>query len=387
MSIGRITKRSVDALATGDVLFDSQVRGFMVRARGGAKSYALKYVFDGRQHIYTLGEHGPLTPAEARVLAQTARADVLRGRDPRELRNAVKIKPEASSFERFSKLYDERHITRKKPRSAEEDRRLLRVHLLPALGLRSLNSITKSDVLSLKDRLQSRPIAFNRCRALLHSIFERARDWELHSGPNPAAGIAKNQEKPRERFISEDEYRRLFGAIAAAEGREHPSVLLCIQLLALTGARLGEILTLRWGYVDLEHGALRLPDSKSGSKIVPLGAPAAAILERAPRISDFVCAGEKAAAPLAPPQRQWRRIRAAAGLEGLRLHDLRHGFASLAAVRGESLKLVGAALGHKQIATTERYAHLQHDPVRALADRTARRIASFGHSPSDLGQA
>jgi integrase len=181
--------------------------------------------------------------------------------------------------------------------------------------------------------------------------------------------------------LSGDEYRRLFEALDAAEGTEHPSVVTCIRLLALTGARLSEILSLRWDHVDFEHAALRLPDSKSGSKVIPLGAPAVALLEVTPRMSQFVCPGLKADAPIAPPQRQWRRVRAAAGLPGLRLHDLRHGFASVAAVGGESLKLVGAALGHKQIATTERYAHLQLDPVRALADRTAGRIASFGQQP------
>jgi integrase len=376
VGVGRINKRSVDGLEVGETLFDTEMRGFMVRARAGVKSYALKYVVNGRQRILTLGEHGPLTPSKARVLAQAAKAEVLRGSDPGALRDLAKTRVETSSFERFTKLYDQRHIARKKPRSAEEDRRLLRLHLLPEFKRRPLSSITKSDVLRLKDQLDNRPIAFNRCRALLHSMFERARAWELFSGPNPAS-VAKNPEKPRERYLSGDEYRRLFDALDAAEGKEHPSVLTCIRLLSLTGARLSEILSLRWDYVDFEHAALRLPDSKSGSKVIPLGSPAVAVLGVTPRISEFVCHGLKADAPIAPPQRQWRRIRAAAGLPGLRLHDLRHGFASVAAVGGESLKLVGAALGHKQVTTTERYAHLQHDPLRALADRTAGRIASF----------
>jgi integrase len=381
VGVGRINKRAVDGLEVGETLFDTEVRGFMVRGRIGVKSYALKYVVGGRQRILTLGEHGPLTPSQARAMAQAAKADVLRGADPQTLRDVAKTKAEASLFERFAQIYDQRHIARKKPRSAEEDRRLLRLHLLPRFGSRPLSSVTRSDVLKLKDDLDCRPIAFNRCRALLHSMFERARAWDLHSDPNPAAGVVKNPEKPRERYLSGDEYHRLFEALDAAEGTEHPSVITCIRLLALTGARLGEILSLRWDHVDFEHSALRLPDSKTGSKVIPLGSAAVAVLEVTPRISDFVCRGLKADAPIAPPQRQWRRIRVAAGLPGLRLHDLRHGFASVAAVGGESLKLVGAALGHKQIATTERYAHLQLDPVRALADRTAGRIASFGQQP------
>jgi integrase len=314
-------------------------------------------------------------------LAQAARAEALRGADPQGVRDAAKARGEASTFERFVQLYDRRHIARKKPRSAEEDQRLLRLHLLPLLAGRPLTSVTRADMLRLKDKLEDRPIAFNRCRALLHSMFERARDWDLHPGPNPAAGVAKYPEKARERFMSADEYARLFAALDAAEGEEHPSVLACIRLLVLTGARLGEIVTLRWEHVDLEHAALRLPDSKTGAKVLPLGAPALAFLSTLPHLSEYVCYGLKLDAPLAPPQRQWRRIRTAAGLHGLRLHDLRHAFASVAAAGGESLKLVGAALGHKHIGTTERYAHLQHDPVRALADRTAGRIAAFASTP------
>lgn len=378
MAQGKITKRAVDALRPGEALFDNEVRGFMVRARAGAKVYALKYVTGGRQRILTLGEHGPLTADDARTRAEEARAAVSKGDDPQAVKDAARARSEAASFAQFAALYDRRHFAGKKARSVEEDRRRLRLHLLPLLGPRSLASITKADVLKLKDRLSNKPVAFNRCRALLHSMFERARQWDLHVGPNPVAHVPKHKETRRERFLSAAEYARLFAALDAAAGREHPSVLACIRLLALTGARLSEILTLQWAHVDFDHAALRLPDSKTGAKIIPLGAPALAFLASLPRVSDYVCPGASLTAPLTPPQRQWRRIRAEAGLEGLRLHDLRHGFASVAATGGESLKLVGAALGHRQISTTERYAHLQHDPVRALADRTAGRIAAFG---------
>lgn len=378
MAVRRITKRSVDALGADETLFDPEIRGFMVRARGAGKVYGLKYAAAGRQRIYTIGEHGPLTPDEARAQASALRAEVLAGRDPLAAREAQKGRREASSFATFAALFDRRHISKKKPRSAEEDRRLLKLHLLPALGTRSLASITKADFLRLKDRMAETPIAFNRARALAHTMFECAIEWDLHPGPNPVSKVGKNAERPRERFLSAKEYARLFEALKTAEGAEHPSVIACIRLLALTGARLSEILRLRWDHVDFEHGALRLPDSKTGAKVVPLGAPALSLLSELTRVSDFVCFGANLDAPLAPPQRQWRRIRKEAGLKNLRLHDLRHGFASLAAVSGESLKLIGAALGHRQTQTTERYAHLSHDPVRALADRTAGRIQAFG---------
>ncbi len=380
MATARITKRTVEALKPGGTLFDTEVKGFMVRRRTNARVYGLKYVAEGRQHIYTIGEHGPLTPEEARAQASALRAQVLAGGDPLATKQATRGRPEASSFDVFAQLYDRRHIAKKKGRAGEEDRRLLRLHLSPAFGSRSLASITKADFLRLKDEMAETPVAFNRARALAHSMFERAIEWDLHPGPNPVAKVAKNAERPRERFLSAEEYRRLFAALDAVEGREHPSVLACIRLLALTGARLSEIVTLRWEHVDLQHAALRLPDSKTGAKIIPLGAPALEFLSRMPRVSGYVCYGATLDAPLAPPQRQWRRIRAAAKLDGLRLHDLRHGFASVAAVSGESLKLIGAALGHRQAQTTDRYAHLSHDPVCAMADRTAGRIAAFGRA-------
>jgi integrase len=326
---GKITKRAVDALRAGETLFDSEVRGFMVRARAEAKVYGLKYVVSGRQRILTLGEHGPLTAEEARRSAEEARAAVSRGSDPQAARDAAKARSEAASFAQFSELYDRRHLVGNKPRSVAEERRRLRLHLLPLFGTRPLASITKADVLRLKDRLADRPVAFNRCRALLHSMFERARQWDLHTGPNPASQVAKHKETRRERFLSAAEYHRLFSALDRAAGREHPSVLVCVRLLALTGARLSEILTLQWAQVDFDNAALRLPDSKSGAKIIPLGAPALMLLDSLPRVSTYVCPGASLDAPLAPPQRQWRRIRAAAKLDDLRLHDLRHGFASV----------------------------------------------------------
>jgi integrase len=349
----------------------------MVRAWAGSKSYGLKYRASGRQRIMTFGEHGALTAEDARKLAAGARAQVRQGKDPQAERDFSRARTAASSFAQFADLYEKRHMARKKARSADEDRRLLRLHLLPRFARRPLASITKVDVLTLKDDLADRPVAFNRARSLLHSMFERAIEWDLHPGPNPVARVDKHPERARERFLSAVEYAALFAALDAAEGDEHPSVIACIRLLALTGARLSEILTLEWANVDLEHGALRLPDSKTGAKVIPLGAPALQYLSSLPRLSRYVCYGANIDAPLAPPQRQWRRIRKAAKLPDLRLHDLRHGFASVAAVGGESLKLIGAALGHRQADTTDRYAHLQHDPVRALADRTAGRIAAF----------
>lgn len=150
--------------------------------------------------------------------------------------------------------------------------------------------------------------------------------------------------------------------------------------MALTGARLSEILTLKWAWVDFGYAALRLPDSKTGAKIIPLAAPALAVLAGLPRLSEYVLPGADPTGHFVGIQKPWRRIRAAAGMPDLRLHDLRHAFASIGAASGESLKLLGGVLGHRQASTTERYAHLSQDPLTAAANRIAAKIDAAAKS-------
>lgn len=152
-----------------------------------------------------------------------------------------------------------------------------------------------------------------------------------------------------------------------------------VRLLTFTGARLSEILGLRWDWIDTQAGTARLPDSKTGAKTLYLGAPALAVLAPLPRTAGnaHVLPGERPGAPLAPPQKAWQRIRRSAGLPDVRLHDLRHAFASTAVMAGDSLFIVGKLLGHRQASTTERYSHLAPDPARAVADRTGERLRAM----------
>ncbi len=165
--------------------------------------------------------------------------------------------------------------------------------------------------------------------------------------------------------------------VASREG-ESPVIIAAIRLLILTGARKGEILGLKWDEVDFERGCLRLADSKTGARAIPLGAPALELLASLPRIEDnpHALPGDKEGGHLVGLQKAWERLRKRAGLEDVRLHDLRHSFASVAVAGGDSLYLVGKVLGHRKSATTERYAHLADDPLRAVADRTASTIAA-----------
>jgi integrase len=308
------------------------------------------------------------------VLARVKQAKLGKDTDPQSDKNAKRLRGRRT-FADAGKLYLEEHARpTKRPRSLAEDERLLRLHLIPALGTLDVEAVTKGDLFALKSRMKDRPIAFNRARTLASGIFSFAIERGLRNASNPAPFVPEYPERNRERFLSAAEYARLFQALTLSEAFEHPSAIACVRLLALTGARLSEVLTLKWDWVDFEHAALRLPDSKTGAKVVSLPAPALKVLADLPRMSIHVLPGSDASHHFVGIQRPWRRIRARAALPDLRLHDLRHGFASMAVASGESLKLVGAALGHRQSSTTDRYAHLSTDPVRALADRTAARI-------------
>ncbi len=198
---------------------------------------------------------------------------------------------------------------------------------------------------------------------------------------NLRAGLGPALHRRRDAFAdSEAELSRLGEALAAGvrEGTETMFMIAAIRLLLFTGARLGEILGLRWDYVDIERACLRLPDSKTGQKVLYLNAPALEVLAALPRVeaNPYVICGKREGAHLVNLEKPWRRIRARATLDDVRLHDLRHSFASFGAAGGLSLLMIGKLLGHTQAATTERYAHLAADPVRAANEAIGERIAA-----------
>ena len=196
---------------------------------------------------------------------------------------------------------------------------------------------------------------------------------------NPVLGVKKFREGRKERYLSADEMARLGDALKAAEESELPGALTAIRLLALTGARRGEILNAEWSQVDFERGILVLPDTKSGHKVLLLGSPAIEVLRNAVRIegNPYICPGKAPARPIVNVQKIWSRSRARAGIPDVRLHDLRHSFASVSAAEGDSLLVIGRLLGHTNPTTTERYAHLADDPIRRAAEKTSSRIAEM----------
>lgn len=373
----KITKRTVDALNPGEQIWDTGLKGFGARRQKARPHYFVSYRTRGRRRWITNGAHGLYTPERARTAARELLGAVATGADPAADREQDKVAGTVADLcARFLSQYAPHH---NKQSTVVEYERLIRLHIVPGLGALRVNAVTQGDVQRWHSRFRSNRFAGNRALALLKHLFNLAERWGARTLVNPARLIEMYPEKARERLLTASELKRLGGALDAAEAarREHPSVLLCIRLLVLTGARLSEILKLRWEHVDFDQCVLRLPDSKTGAKVVPLGRPAvrALLAARDNGASPFVCPGIVTSSAFVGIQRPWRRIRSAAGLPDLRIHDLRHVFASMAAMAGDSLYLIGKVLGHRQASTTERYAHLQNDPLLAVANRTAQSIA------------
>jgi integrase len=377
----KLTKRTVDALKPrrgGDlVVFDSELSGFGVRIKpSGRKSYLIQYRnAGGRSRRLTIAGHGRMTADEARDEAKQLLAAAPRGEDPAEERHRALRAP---TIAQLAALYLERHA-RPRKKTAIADESMLRRYVLPAFGSQKVEAITRADVARLHHELADKPLAANRVLALISVMFNLAESWGLRpQASNPCRHLKRYSERKRERFLSAEEIQRLGAALVESQGVEHPSALAAIRLLLLTGARKSEILTLKWEEVDLERYALRLPDSKTGAKVIALGGPAAALLARLDRCegNPYVCWGNSAGSHFIGLQHAWQRIRRRAQLPAVRLHDMRHAYASFGAASGLGLPILGALLGHKTPATTARYAHLANDPLRAAADRIAGEIAA-----------
>ena len=397
MATAKVSKRSVDALrpAGNDVyLWDGGHRdalaGFGVKATPtGRKVYLVQYRLGGRKgrtRRITIGQHGAFTAEQARKKAKALLGEVAAGRDPAAERDKAKAR---KSFGEALDWFLDAHVDAKlKPNTAREYRRVIGLYIGDGLRRRQVGDLERLDVSRLHNDLRDKPAQANRLLAVLSKFFNWAERQGLRpDGSNPCRHIEKYREKRRERFLSEGELARLGAALSDAEASKTatPWTVAAIRLLVLTGARLNEILTLRWEHVDFEHQQLRLPDSKTGAKSIFLNAPALEVLAAIPRIADnsFVVCGGKPGAHLINLQKPWRRIRKAADIEDVRIHDLRHSFASVAAMGGMSLPVIGSLLGHSQPQTTDRYAHLSADPLKAASDAIARRIAAAMEQPSD----
>ena len=360
--------------------WDDQLRGLGVRiTAAGVKAYVLNYRVDGRERRMTLGRVAELSLAAARKLASEQMALVRKGIDPLGQRDARRNAPMVAEL--FDRYLSDHARPNKKPRSVEEDERLIRLHLSPAFGRRKVAEITRDEIDRWHKSMKATPGAANRARALLSKAMNLAEVWGWRpDGSNPVRHIKRFKESEgAERFLSPAEMRALGEALRAyeAEGGS-PYAAAAIRLLALIGARKSEVLSLRWDWVDFEAARLNLPDSKTGKKVIHLNAAALAVLAALPRIAGnpHVFPGGKDDGHLVDIKRPWMLVREGAGLGDVRLHDLRHSFASLGAGSGMGLPIIGALLGHKEARTTQRYAHLADDPLRAASEAIGGQVAA-----------
>jgi integrase len=379
----KLTKRIVEAaeVKTAEyMLWDGELPGFGVRVMpSGRRSYMVQYRAGRRSRRMALGPHGVLTADQARSMAVQVLAEVRTGSDPAGVR---KERREALTVAELAERFDKEHIAvHLKESTAKEYRRNLRRFILPVLGRHRVADVTRADVAKFHHDLRHIPYQANRNLEILSKMFNLAEMWGLRpDGSNPRRHIRKYPEQKRERFLSAGELRRLGDVLGEmeAERLELPPAIAAVRLLVLTGCRLNEIMKLRWEHVDLAESVLRLPDSKTGAKVVHLGQAAVDVLRQVERqpFNPFVIAGTCAGKPLADLQPFWQRLRSRAGLKDVRLHDLRHTFASVAVASGQGLPMIGKLLGHSQVQTTARYAHLAGDPVRAAANDVSDAVAA-----------
>lgn len=380
----KLTKRVVDTIQPVNkdlIVWDTEIKGFGCKITPqGNKSYFLYYrTKDGRQRRPKIGIHGVITCEQAREIAQQWLAEVTKGQDPsavkQELRSAPTVK---ELFER----YMQEHAPHKKQSSQIEDKRLGEKYIISSLGSIKVCSLLREDIVKVHAAMRSMPTNANRMLSLFSKMLSLAEVWGYrpdHS--NPCRHIKKYPENKRERFLSQEEIIRLQQVLFEEESQkiEMPSVLCAIRLLLLTGCRLNEILTLRWKEVDFEKKCLFLSDSKVGKRTVYLSPQAIDLLSSISssckeKDNPYVITGKKHGAHLINLQKPWRRIRKKVGLEEVRIHDLRHTFASVAAANGLSLPIIGALLGHTQTQTTARYAHLVGKPMLEAVERIGQQM-------------
>ena len=374
-TISRRTVESLPASGREVVFWDHALSGFGVRVYpSGTKVYLVQTRSGGKSRRITIGRHGVLTAEQARRKAAQLIARIKAGEEPARSQSPPDTGP---TIAEVAERYMKEHVAvRCKPVTARGCRYALDRYLLPVFGARPLGTIGREEVAALQYRLHKTPTMANRVVDLLSRLFNMAEAWGVApEGGNPCRFVQKYRERSCERFLSEEEFGRLGRVLdeVQAEGKVSANAVAAIRLLMLTGCRRAEIVTLRWEDVDLEAGELRLRDAKTGPRQVALSPAAVRVLSAIPRHADnpWVIAGRKPGTRFGNLNTSWLVVRARAGLEDVRLHDLRHSFASRALALGESLSMIGKLLGHGKVQTTARYAHLAQDSVKVSAARVA----------------
>ena len=381
MSKVKLTKRFVEALPVGEkdrIVFDGDLPGFGVRVMpSGRRFFLVQYRHEGRTRRVMIGQYGPITAEQARNKALRLLGEARTGCDPAKLRDNMK---NSMTLKELGEHFMQRHVSvHLKPSTQYEYRRSVEIYLRPFFQLQKINTISRAQVADFHSSLSHIPYQANRSLAVLSKMMKLAELWGYREpSTNPCDYVKRFPERKRERFLSGRELAALGQAFAASEAGKwgSPYAMAAYRLLLLTGCRLSEIQTLKWEYVELEQSELRLPDSKTGAKTVYLGSAAIDVLRNIPRVDEnpYVIVGRRPGSHLSDLQQPWGKIREAAGLSNVRIHDLRHTFASGGVNAGENLPIIAKLLGHSRIQTTIRYAHLASDPVKQAAERISAKM-------------
>jgi len=397
----KINKEQVNAAVATDgkplFIFDTLLAGFVVKVTpAGRRVYQLRYRMGGRGSplkTFTIGKHGPLTPEQARKLAEGLIGDISRGIDPaadkaRRVAEDLSARTVENLSGEFLEVYGK---TKLKPRSLEEYRRAFASHINPRIGRLKVRDVSHADIERLHYDMRATPPTANRTVAALSKFF----NWAIRGGyrpdhVNPCRGLEKYKEQGRQRYLAPAEIAAVGDAIRTSEesGSLTPWQAGLFRCLLLTGLRRDELRTLKWDWVDQQRKVLSLPDSKIGRRDVPISAPVQQVLATLPRIegNPYVFCGARPGRPIINIAKAWRRVLSTAGIDHARPHDLRHTAASIGVTSGASLLLIGGVLGHRTSATTQRYAHLSDDPVRAVSETIAARVGQSMVGGADLVQ-
>lgn len=361
-----LTEKNIKAAVAGDVLNDRQVRGLHLRVKPTGKSFFLFYrTKAGQQRRPKLGDYGHITLDQARKLAREMLLEVAHGGDPSAQRAAVKAEPTMADL---WAEYWKRHGSKKK--TAASDERRWRKHIEPSLGRSRLSTIGYSHIADLHDRISATaPIEANRVQAQMSTMFNfaiRPLEW---MEKNPTHGVKRNKENKRSRYMEGEEAARI-AELLHQNADANPQSVAFIYLLILTGARCGEIAAAQWSQLDGNKLVLteHKTDKTGEKRVIHLPLMALDVISRLPRTDGTICG-------IRSPKKLWERLRSEAGCPDLRMHDLRHSFASAAISAGLTLAQIGELLGHRSTQTTKRYAHLMDEAAQAAATATADVIA------------
>ena len=385
-----LTKSQVDRMkyegeGNPDIRWCDSVPGFGVRVfESGKKSFVLRFAFHGKRQIVTLGKLGVLSLEQARDQAREAYVSIKAGKNP-----FAKDPTDTITFAEFSKIFLERHASRRK--SKEEIKARFDRHLIPQFGKMPLKALNRNAVARYHHDLgQTTPYEANRVLALISVFWEKAIDWGYvdEGTPNPAKRVEKFKEVKRERFVTKDEMPFLLEAIGA---EENAYMRAAFQLYLYTGFRKNELLKLEWASVDLVAGRIKLADTKGGRPHnLPLTADAVDLLKGLVRElgNPYVFCGDEPRSHLVDLKSGWRRVKKKAkelavkgkvkgfDISDVRIHDLRRTVGSWLAMSGHSLHKIGKVLNHQHQATSQIYAHLEESSVREALEGLSGQIAA-----------